>query len=174
MSRNLEIKAKIEDTALAEKIAVEIGANLKDDFVQIDTYFNIQDGRLKLREFDSGEAELIFYRRDENETQRWSDYEIVQVVEVEKLKNLLSKAFGVKIVVEKRRKVYLYKNARIHIDSVKWLGNFIEFEVVYNGDEKQVSDLMQFLIKKFNLEREEFIKVSYSDLLIQKQKQSEI
>lgn len=171
MSRNLEVKAKIDDISIAEKIAIEIGADLKDDFTQIDTYFNIQDGRLKLREFDSGKAELIFYRRDENNTQRWSDYEIVQVCDAEKLKNLLSKAFGVKIVVEKRRKVYIYKNARIHIDSVKELGNFIEFEVIYNGDEKQVFDLMRFLIEKFNLDKEKFIKVSYSDLLIQKQKQ---
>ncbi len=172
MPRNLEIKAKIDDKLLAEKIATEIGAKLKNDFAQIDTYFNVPNGRLKLREFDLGEAELIFYLRDENDTKRWSDYEVVQICEAEKLKNLLSKAFGVKIVVEKRRKVYIYKNARIHIDSVKELGDFIEFEVIHNGDAKQVSELMRFLIEKFNLEPEKFIKVSYSDLLIQKQKQN--
>lgn len=79
------------------------------------------------------------------------------------------KAWGIKVIVEKRRKVYIFKNARIHIDNVSGLGNFIEFEVIYSGDEKQSEDLMKFLINKFALKQEDFIKVSYSDLLLQKQ-----
>ncbi|MCS7230383.1 MAG: class IV adenylate cyclase [Candidatus Kryptonium sp.] len=169
MPRNLEIKAEITEPDLVEKIAIEIGAKLANDFVQVDTYFEVKDGRLKLREFDLGEAELIFYRRAENNFERWSDYEIVKVNNSEALKNLLSKALSVKIVVEKRRKVYIYKNARIHVDTVKGLGNFVELEVIYNGDEKQVEELMKFLINAFGLKRERFIKVSYSDLLLQKQ-----
>jgi len=166
MQKNLEIKAKINDILLAEKIAIDIGAEFKNDFVQVDTYFKVADGRLKLREFDDGRAELIFYRRDETSEKRWSDYEIVPVCEAGKLKNLFEKIFGVNVVVEKRRKVYVYENARIHIDRVKGLGEFIEFEVIYNGDAEQVERLMEFLIDRFNLERGNFIKVSYSDLLI--------
>ncbi|MEN3039425.1 MAG: class IV adenylate cyclase [Candidatus Kryptonium sp.] len=174
MPRNLEIKAEITKPDLAEKIAIEIGAKLVNEFVQVDTYFDVKDGRLKLREFDSGEAELIFYRRMENNFERWSDYEIVKVNNSEDLKNLLSKSLGVKIVVEKRRKVYIYKNARIHIDKVKGLGDFVEFEVIYSGDEKQVEELMKFLINAFGLKRGSFIKVSYSDLLLQKQNNNTI
>ncbi len=171
MRRNLEVKAKIEDISSAEKVALDIGAELRYDFVQIDTYFDVRDGRLKLREFGDGKVELIFYKRIETSERRWSDYEIVPIYKSLKLKNLLAKALGIKIVVEKRRKVYIYRNARIHIDSVKGLGDFVEFEVIYNGDEKQVEDLMEFLIDKFGLRRESFISVSYSDLLIRKQKE---
>lgn len=169
MSRNLEIKAKINDPALFEKIAMEIGASFEGEFFQVDTYFNVKNGRLKLREFDSGISELIFYNRAEDGFERWSDYEIVRLSESESLKNLLVKALGVKAIVEKRRRVYIFKNARIHIDSIPGLGNFIEFEVIYNNDEKQVRNLMQFLMNKFELKQGDFIKVSYCDLLLQKQ-----
>ncbi len=171
MPRNLEVKAKVEDVSLLEKIAIDIGAMFDNDFVQVDTYFGIPDGRLKMREFGDGKAELIFYRRGETSEKRWSNYEIVPVCEVGKLKNLLAKIFGLKVVVEKRRKVYLYKNARIHLDKVSGLGDFVEFEVIYKGDEKQAEELMEFLIQGFGLKRENFVKVSYSDLLIQKQKE---
>ncbi len=169
MPRNLEIKAKIDSPSIAERIAVEIGATFENEFFQIDTYFNVENGRLKLREFDSGFAELIFYRRVEDGFERWSDYEVIRLSDSENLKNLLAKALGVKVIVEKRRKVYIFKNARIHIDSVSNLGNFIEFEVIYDGDEKQCEDLMKFLIDSFSIGHKDFIKVSYSDLLLQKQ-----
>lgn len=169
MSRNLEIKARINDSASAERIAAEIGASFEGEFFQVDTYFNVKSGRLKLREFKSGVSELIFYNRIEDDFERWSDYEIAQLNEANDFKNLLVKALGVKVIVEKKRKVYTFKNARIHIDDVVGLGNFIEFEVIYNGDEKQVENLMRFLIDKFGLKRESFVKVSYCDLLLQKQ-----
>ena len=70
-------------------------------------------------------------------------------------------------MLKKRRRVFIYKNARIHIDTVKGLGNFIEFEVVDNGGD--VVGLMDFLIDKFSLRDAEFVRVSYSDLLKQNQ-----
>lgn len=170
MPRNLEIKAKVDDVSPLEKVAIEIGAKFNADFVQVDTYFDIANGRLKMREFADGKAELIFYRRIETSERRWSDYEVVKVCEPEKLKNLLAKIFGLKVVVEKRRKVYLYENARIHLDKVNGLGDFVEFEVICDRDESQAEELMEFLIERFELKRENFIKISYSDLLIQKQK----
>jgi len=169
MPRNLEVKARINNLSAAEKVALEIGAIFEGEFFQVDTYFNVKNGRLKLREFDSGFAELIFYHRVEDGFERWSDYEVVKLSDSANLKNLLVKAWGIKVIVEKRRKVYIFKNARIHIDNVSGLGNFIEFEVIYSGDEKQSEDLMKFLINKFALKQEDFIKVSYSDLLLQKQ-----
>jgi predicted adenylyl cyclase CyaB len=165
--RNLEIKVRFDDISLAERIAVEVGAELKDDFIQIDTYFKVGDGRLKMREFNTDGAELIFYRRDETRDKRWSDYRVLKVSNAGELKVLLSEALGVDVIVEKRRRVFIYKNARIHIDTVKGLGNFIEFEVVDNGGD--VVGLMDFLIDKFSLRDAEFVRVSYSDLLKQNQ-----
>jgi len=136
MPRNLEVKARINNLSAAEKVALEIGAIFEGEFFQVDTYFNVKNGRLKLREFDSGFAELIFYHWVEDGFERWSDYEVVKLSDSAFLKNLLVMAWGIKVIVEKRRKVYIFKNARIHIDNVSGLGYFIEFEVIYSGDEK--------------------------------------
>ena len=38
--------------------------------------------------------------------------------------------FGVSVSVRKQREVWLYQNARIHLDRVRGLGDFVEIEVV--------------------------------------------
>lgn len=63
MSRNIEIKARIENiqsllpkvATLAEKGPIEIE--------QDDTFFSCENGRMKLRAFSAQEGELIFYQR---------------------------------------------------------------------------------------------------------------
>ena len=42
----------------------------------------------------------------------------------------LSKALGVKGVVNKRRKLYMVGQTRIHVDHVEGLGDFMELEVI--------------------------------------------
>ncbi len=59
--QNLEIKAKYEDHKELRKPLQQIGARLVKRGRQIDTYFAVPHGRLKLREQDAGNAELIFY-----------------------------------------------------------------------------------------------------------------
>jgi len=48
--QNIEIKAKYEDLARAENIARKVGANFESSIHQLDTYFFVNNGRLKLRE----------------------------------------------------------------------------------------------------------------------------
>jgi adenylate cyclase class IV len=63
MDRNIEIKARIPSVeALALRIA-GIASEGPSDIQQDDTFFHCPEGRLKLRSFGDGSAELIFYRR---------------------------------------------------------------------------------------------------------------
>lgn len=62
---------------------------------------------------------------------------IVKPEQVAGLKNVLSRALGVCGVVEKKRKLYMIDNTRVHIDSVQGLGDFMELEVK--------SDILQYL-----------------------------
>ena len=48
-------------------------------------------------------------------------------------KRLLGRMLGPRACVRKRREVWLYENARIHLDTVEGLGRFIEIEVVVTG-----------------------------------------
>ena len=135
---------------------------------QKDIYYKINTGRLKLRIINGKTGELIHYIRKETKKIRVSNYSICKINDGENLHNILSKIFNVNVIVEKHRKIYIFGNIRIHLDKVKNLGEFLEFEVVYT-DFKEARKQMKFLIESFNLDRRKFINYSYSDLLLNKQ-----
>lgn len=98
--------------------------------IQRDTYFHAPHGRLKLREEEGVMAHLIAYERPDHIGQRESRYRIIHVDQVDELRVALSNALGIKVVVAKKRCLFLWKEVRIHLDEVEGLGNFIEFEAV--------------------------------------------
>ena len=49
------------------------------------------------------------------------------------------------MVVEKKRRLFLYKNSRIHLDEVRGLGTFIEFEVLVKHGKQQAQKLLELL-----------------------------
>lgn len=164
MPTNLEFKASILSLQAAKDRSVNIGAVHLTTLRQIDTYFNTNNGRLKLRIIDGSESQLIYYERGLNTLDRWSNYGIYEVQDLQLLKDLLTKAYGVKVVVTKERDVYIYKNARIHIDNVEKLGEFIEFEVIHESDTNQTTQLLDFLKSVFKPEIDKVFHQSYADL----------
>jgi predicted adenylyl cyclase CyaB len=139
-------------------------------FSQIDTYFQVSAGRLKLREFSRSKAELIYYKRIEGKGERWSKYYISPVKSPSTLKNLLRIALGRRIVVRKCRRLFFYKGARIHIDSVFRLGHFIEIEVMVKKSRDEARSVFAEIIRLFNIEKDAVIACSYADLLEKKSK----
>ncbi len=132
---------------------------------QTDTYFRVASGRLKLRERSGGSSELIFYERAERAAKRVSDYFLYRVEDAGSLKRFLARALGVRVVVAKRRAVYLYENARIHLDAVRGLGQFAEIEVIIDRGERQARELMEELLRELRIETKDLIRASYADLL---------
>ena len=117
-----------------------------ETLIQTDTYFRIKSGRLKLREFANGKAEMIFYHRNEKRGRRWSYYSILNISEAKNTKAFFKEAFGIDVVVRKTRHVYYYRGeARIHLDRVKGLGMFIEFEVFRKKDKRKATLLIMNL-----------------------------
>jgi adenylate cyclase, class 2 len=168
MPKNLEIKAVYDSPAKAKRISRGLGARYQGTLHQIDTYFKVRSGRLKLREINGKKFELIYYRRPDAHGTRYSDYIIVSLEEPSAAKALFHSLSDVMAVVRKERTLFLYENARIHIDSVKELGSFVEFEVVVNRGKKQARKLMQSLLKIFEIENESLIAGSYSDMILKK------
>ena len=165
MPRNLEIKARIQDIQAAESIAKSLPATFSGCLEQVDTYFRVPQGRLKLREINQKEAELIFYKRDEKSNQRMSDFTIYPCMDSKSLMHLLEAAFGILQVVEKRRTLYMYNATRIHLDEVKELGSFIELETPINESNGDVRAITDFLVEKFVLRDADYITCSYLDLM---------
>jgi predicted adenylyl cyclase CyaB len=168
MPENLEIKLKVARLGEFDRTAKRIGKRVFDGW-QIDTYFRVRSGRLKLRETGSG-AELIFYRRPNKQSARRCDYLTVKIEEPQKVKSFLADFLGVKQVVKKYRRVYLYRTARLQLDRVTGLGTFVEIEIPSQGRRSQARRLMRSLVQRLNLHTNLPIPGSYSDLLLQHRK----
>jgi predicted adenylyl cyclase CyaB len=159
MSVNLELKARIRSCANAAAQAESGGAQFQGILRQVDTYFVVRSGRLKLREEAGGRAELIAYERPEEHSERWSEYRTVPVADPGGLKMVLAGTLGVLAEVKKERHLYLYRGARVHLDHVEGLGEFIEFEVPAEG-EGRTAVIMRDLREMFRVKEEEIEKHS--------------
>ena len=155
MGMNLELKARLsslEETRRKVKVIKNI--RFEADDTQIDTFYNVPQGRLKLRESTFYGNILIPYFRPDNNDAKQSDYSLIEIKDTKSLKRIFSEMFGIKVIVEKTRSIYLYENVRIHLDRVKGLGNFLEFEAVLDPEnsiqegQKKIDYLTQLGPKK--------------------------
>jgi predicted adenylyl cyclase CyaB len=167
MKLNLELKARCPDPAAVRQRLRNLGARPSDILHQIDTYFNVQVGRLKLRHIkNKNQAELIFYCRPDDSDVRLSRYQRLAVPDPPAMEQLLAAALGVVVVVRKRRELWLWHNVRIHLDEVENLGNFIELEAVLSESEHDDShDRIEKLVRAARIELGDRLAPSYADLL---------
>ena len=128
----------------------------------------MNQGRLKLREINGNKLELIYYRRANSRGSRYSDYTVLELHKKEAAKRVFNSLFETMVIVKKKRELFLYKNSRIHIDTVAGLGGFIEFEVLVVRGKKQAQQLMLFLREKFGIDSSMLIAGSYSDMLLKR------
>jgi adenylate cyclase, class 2 len=163
--RNIELKARLRDRGAAVAACERLEARLEGDIRQVDTYFRVPEGRLKLRESDPGEDYLVFYQRPDVAAAKACDYSI-QVVP-RSIKTILSEALGVIVVVDKVRTLYLWENVRIHLDAVQDLGAFVEFEAVLDADHADADGHAKLvhLQSALGIAEEDLEEGSYLDLI---------
>jgi|WetSurMetagenome_2_1015567.scaffolds.fasta_scaffold114318_2 adenylate cyclase class IV len=166
MPQNLELKARISSISDAIHTARSLRMRFKGILRQRDIYYCVPHGRLKLRVINTHKAEMIYYDRSNKKGRRYSNYYILPIYNPKLANELYTAALSQKVVVDKRRLLFLYKNARIHIDNVHGLGAFIEFEVLVKYGKSQAQLLMKLLSEHFKIKRLATIAASYSDLLL--------
>lgn len=169
MATNIELKAHYPDLHRARRLCDSLHATHAITESQLDTYFKVPNGRLKLRESSPTSSTLIYYEREDKQEPRQSDYLLVPVRgEPALLQDLLTHALGILVQVKKSREVFTYGNTRIHLDCVERLGTFIELEYVVDEnftveDGKKALDALK---QHFGIHEDDLIDVSYSDLLL--------
>jgi adenylate cyclase, class 2 len=167
---NVEIKAKCDNPSGIRNYLLANNAEFKGIDEQTDTYFNVRNGRLKLRE-GIIENNLIFYERTNQAGPKNSHFHLVKVEDAKAMKEVLTKSIGVKVVVKKKREIYYISNVKFHIDEVPGLGSFVEIEagnILDDLTQKQLKEQCDFYMLEFGIEPEELVEVSYSDMLLEK------
>jgi len=163
--QNVEYKCELRDPELARLLCARLGAVRAEETEQVDTYYRIPDGRLKGREADDMEVEYIFYHRANRLRPKLSHFTIYTREDAKRRFGELP--LPVWLVVRKHRVTWLYKNVRIHLDSVEHLGQFIEVEALVSPAHHagQCHMLVDGIREKLRPATGEPIAGSYADLM---------
>ena len=165
----VELKAKVHDLKTVRRRLTSLRALHLGTFRQIDVYFKVQKGRLKLREMkDKNNAELIYYERENIAGPKRSNVFILKIQDPKFFKNLLKRLLKTTAIVEKSREIYRYQGTQIHLDTVEKLGNFVEFERKIPAGErvtKRNQRILDKLMEKLGINPESLEKLSYGDLI---------
>lgn len=170
---NIEIKARISSPDAIRQRLLALGGVLKGTDRQIDTYFTVPNGRLKIRE-GTIENCIVWYERPDNAGPKQCDY-IIETFEpggtvLSTLKHILAASAGVRVVVDKTREIYFIGNVKFHIDTVAGLGTFCEIEAIGGegmtvaGLERQCGEYLRAL----GIAEGDLVRQSYSELMMEK------
>lgn len=168
MHLNYEFKARTGRLHEQEGILQQNNPRYIGEDHQRDTYFNVPNGRLKLREGNI-ENSLIHYVRTNTAGAKQSDVILYQHEPNAALKQILATALGIKTVVDKRRKIYFIDNVKFHFDVVEGLGTFVEVEAIDKdgtiGLEKLKEQCAHYAAL-LGIGAEDYLAESYSDMLM--------
>jgi len=167
MAMNIEIKAHARNYVEQKRKAELLGTGDSRVTSQVDTFFIVQHGRLKLRRLDSCHGQLIHYLRPDCAGPKRSDYVIFETDQPDALVETLSRALELRGVVSKIRTVIMVEQTRLHFDDVKELGKFIEIEVVLKEGQTEIEGrvIAEALMEKLGILKEDLIEGAYIDLI---------
>jgi adenylate cyclase, class 2 len=167
---NVEIKARCDDRQRVREILEDAGADFHGHDHQIDTYFTVPSGRLKLRQ-GTIETALIHYERPDQPGPKASAVQLYQPVgpeQASRLREVLAAALETRVVVDKRREIYFLENVKFHLDDVTALGEFVEIEAIDRdgriGCEALQRQCRQWM-QRLGISEADLVEQSYSDLM---------
>ena len=170
--RNYEFKTRAQNLNKLEQKLLELNPAFRGEDHQIDTYFNVPAGRFKLREGNIENA-LIYYERPDTADAKQSDIILYRHQPDSSLKDILTKVNGIKVIVDKRRRIYFIGNIKFHFDAVVGLGTFVEVEAIDDSGLISIEELQEQCGRYFSffgLETTDYVSKSYSDLILEKLK----
>lgn len=176
---NIEIKARAPmGVEVIRRKIVSLGGHHQWTRRQVDTFFRVTSGRLKLRQeyTEEGEkAELIPYLRPDTPGPRASDYLVIPIDKSGTLERLLAEMLGITGQVIKNRELWLLDNhtVRVHLDTVEGLGEFCEIEALVKDDGRDEIDTCfneqtkrtHTLLDLLGIAKQDLIGQAYIDLL---------
>jgi predicted adenylyl cyclase CyaB len=167
MPANIEVKARIRDLAALSARAADLSDTAVEVIPQVDTFFVMAKGRLKLRELAPDRAQLIYYERPNRDGPKRSDYSLFETRDPSALREVLARALGVRGTVKKIRHLYIIGQTRVHLDKVTDLGDFMELEVVLRSgqSDEEGHRVAERLLEELGIDQQDLMDAAYVDLL---------
>ena len=167
---NIELKARIPDLDKARQVCEKLSAQFIWRRNQRDIYFATKPSkRLKLRIEDNESPYLVLYDRPDESGGRNCTYSLLTIHRTchAESATFFTNALEVRGEVKKSRELFMWENVRIHLDRVKGLGDFIEFEhPVSEYSAQDAAQRVQDLCDEFSVDIENTVAGSYIDLVV--------
>jgi predicted adenylyl cyclase CyaB len=169
---NIEIKTRVSEHENIRQFLIYQNAFFKGVDHQIDTYFPVKKGLLKIRE---GLIEncIVYYTRIEKKGPKLCEYIIEKFNPddsvLETMKQILKSALGIQTIIDKKREIYYINNVKFHLDTVMGLGTFIEIEAIGSLEirEDTLRSQCEYYMEQLGITNEQLIQNSYSDMIIE-------
>jgi predicted adenylyl cyclase CyaB len=166
----IHLKARLNNkNKIKIKLVDDCEAKYIGEYQQLDTYFKVPEGHLKIRQLKgTNNSHLLYYSKESLKGVKERKIWFTGINDPEALKTLLNKIFPIMAEVNNHREIYTYKNIQIHLDEVEFLGTFINFELEVKPQYLAKKNGQKFLIdfmKYLNLNEENLEEYSYSDLI---------
>ncbi|TLZ70216.1 MAG: CYTH domain-containing protein [Methanobacteriota archaeon] len=162
----VELKARYEDLGKAR--ALMAGGDHVGTYKQVDTYFSTGERRLKVRTIDGQkEGQLVYYERPDTGGVKESRVLLALLPDAGAVLEILRRVLPVLTEVRKTREVWRYRGVQVHLDTVRGLGRFVEFEKVLKDESEREEggrDL-EALRAYLQIPPEDLMASSYSDLV---------
>ncbi len=164
---NLELKARIANVDFTRERVRALGAERQGAEHQVDQYYQVPGGRMKLRRSSLDGAHLIVYLRPDDVSACVSTFHRLPVDHPKPLADTLETVFETGPTVDKQREVWWWKSVRIHLDRVEGLGEYIEFEARLDkiGDHAEAQQLVDQLTHQLGIESSNLISSSYGEMI---------
>lgn len=170
MNVNVEIKARAtrEQQDFIRDFLMRRGAKHVGRDRQVDTYFKVPTGRLKVRD-GTIEHALVQYVRPDQAGPKLARCEVVTIDDPPAVVRALTAAVGVLATVSKRRDIYWLTNIKVHLDDVEGLGLFVEIEAQSHNAERTEDGLRaqcEAMMREFGILPDQLHTHSYSDMVL--------
>lgn len=164
---NLEVKATVRNLYSVRDRLAALGAEHQGAEHQVDQYYQVPRGRMKLRQSSLDGAHLIVYLRPNDVSARVSTFHRLPVDRPKELAETLAAMFKAGSTVDKEREVWWWNDVRIHLDRVAGLGTFVEFEARLDtiGDPGEAQRLIDQLTRQLGIESSDLISDSYGEMI---------
>ncbi|WP_196885096.1 hypothetical protein [Aureivirga sp. CE67] len=127
--KDFTVKAKISSLSEIEEKLKYLKAEYKGEDFQKDQYFQGDSGKLKLRLGNIENVIAHYQRIKEQDSEKTIVYRYDKNPSKEQIKELFEKHKKLAII-EKRRKIYILKNIKIHLDLLPNEEKYLEIEAM--------------------------------------------